>query len=58
MSEMPPVRLIATDVDGTLLASDGKLPEDNRRAILAAPYVSYTRSRLWLFSAYCARFSS
>ena len=36
MSEMPPIRLIATDVDGTLLASNGKLPEDNRRAILAA----------------------
>lgn len=31
-----PIRLIATDVDGTLLSSQGVVPEDNVRAIVAA----------------------
>ncbi len=36
MSATPPIRLVATDMDGTLLASGGILPEDNIRAIRAA----------------------
>ena len=36
MPATPPIRLVATDMDGTLLASGGILPEDNIRAIRAA----------------------
>lgn len=36
MQYREPVRLIATDIDGTLLASDGTLPPDNVRAIREA----------------------
>ena len=31
-----PIRLLALDIDGTLLDSQGRIPEDNRRAIAAA----------------------
>lgn len=36
MSSSLPIRLIATDVDGTLLNSQGIIPEDNLRVIRAA----------------------
>ena len=32
----PPIRMIATDMDGTLLASNGEIPPENLRAIHAA----------------------
>lgn len=31
-----PIRLLALDIDGTLLDSQGRIPDDNRRAIAAA----------------------
>lgn len=36
MEQTLPVRLIATDIDRTLLDSAGKMPEENRKAILEA----------------------
>ena len=48
MTIASPIRLIALDLDGTVLDSDGRIPEDNRTAIAA-------RDRSGVEVAHCDR---